>query len=171
MLVADFGRLSDFAKDVDGIIGADLLSMSNFSIDFSAQKLFFTAIPSDASQAKPQRMVMILELMVQDRPVDLLVDTGVDGVVLFEDRLRDRIPHLRTEGKFEKRMIGRRSPAKQAILPGVQLGSRTTDLRVLFVKGPPGDVLPGIEGHWGAASFKARRVNFNFSTNKLSWQE
>jgi hypothetical protein len=173
MLVADFARVSDFANGVDAIIGSDLLSLSNFSIDYDAQKLFFAAVQTSATSVKPHPhpTVMILELRVQDCPVDLVVDTGVEGVVLFEDRLRSRIPQLRTEGNAGGFTIGRDSRAKQAVLPQVRLGARTTDLKVLLMKGPHGDVLPGIDGYWGTASIKARRINFNFATNRLSWQE
>lgn len=171
LLVGDLARLSDFANDADAIIGSDLLSLSNFSIDYEAQKLFFSPVQSPASLAKPHPVAMILELRVQDCPVDLLVDTGIEGVVLFEDRLRSRIPQLRTEGKMEGFTIGRQSRAKQANLPGVRLGARTIDLRVLLVEGPRGNALPGIDGYWGTASFKAHRIDFNFATNTLSWQE
>jgi predicted aspartyl protease len=173
MLVADFARVSDFANGVDAIIGSDLLSLSNFSIDYDAQKLFFAPAQASASAVKPRPhpTVMILELRVQDCPVDLVVDTGVEGVVLFEDRLRSRLPQLRTEGNVDGFTVGRESRAKQAVLPRVRLGARTRDLKVLLMKGPHGDVLPGIDGYWGTASIKAHHIDFNFATNRLSWEE
>jgi predicted aspartyl protease len=171
MLVADFTSLSDLANGADVIVGSDLLSMSNFSIDYNAQKLSFTTVRAGAPLMKPHPVAMILELRVQDCPVDLLVDTGSEGVVLFEDRIRSRIPQLRTEGNFESVMIGRQLLSKQTILPAISFGSRTLDLKVYLLKGPPGDVLPGIDGYWGTASFKARRIEFNFAANKLSWRE
>jgi predicted aspartyl protease len=171
MLVADPARLSDFATGVDAIIGSDLLSLSNFSIDYGAQKLFFAPVETGASSAVPHPTVMIIELRVQDRPVDLLVDTGLAGVVLFEDRLRNRIPQLRTEGLVDGIVIGRRVRAKQAVLDDVRLGARSEALKVFLLKGPQGDILPGVDGYWGTASVKARRINFDFGRNRLSWQE
>ncbi len=114
---------------------------------------------------------MILELKVQDCTVDLLVDTGVEGVLLFGDRLRRRIPNLRTEGKMNEVMVGRQLRAKQTVLPGVSLRPRNLDLRVLLIKGPASGVLPGIDGYWGTSLFKARRIDFNFALNKLRWLE
>lgn len=116
-------------------------------------------------------MAVILELKVQDYPVDLLVDTGIEGVVLFEDRLRRQIPHLRTEGAMDKITIGKQLRAKRTVLTGVRLGPRTLDLKVYLMKGPASKVLPGIDGYWGISSLKAGRIDFNFATNKLSWQE
>lgn len=171
MLVADPARLSDFAKDVDAIIGSDLLSLSNFSIDYTAQKLFFAPVQPGSSSAAPNPTVMMIELRVQDRPVDLLVDTGLAGIVLFEDRLRQRIPQLRAEGLVDGIVIGRQVHARQAVLDDVSLGARSGALEVYFLKGPQADVLPGVDGYWGTASVKARRINFNFETNRLSWQE
>lgn len=76
MLVADLAHLSDFANDFDAIIGSDLLSLRNFSIDYGAQKLFFGPLRLGISLVKPHPVVMILELKVQDCPVDFLVDIG-----------------------------------------------------------------------------------------------
>jgi Aspartyl protease len=175
MLVADPSRLSDFAKDVDAIIGSDLLSLSNFSIDYGAQKLFFAPVQAGKSSAEPSAAphptVMMIELDVQDRPVDLVVDTGLAGVVLFEDRLRQRIPQLRTEGLVDGIMIGRQVRAKQAVLDDVRIGSQPEALKVYLLQGPQGGVLPGVDGYWGTASVKARRINFDFGTHRLSWQE
>jgi hypothetical protein len=170
MLVADFAHVSDFLDGVDAIIGSDLLGLSNFSIDYGEQKLFFSPVQNGASSVRPHPVAMILELRVQDCPVNLLVDTGIEGIVLFEDRLRSRIPQLRTEGNMDSILIGQ-SHAKQAILPRVRLGARTVDLRVLLLKGPHGDALPGLDGYWGTTSFKAHRIDFNFAANKLSLQE
>jgi hypothetical protein len=156
---------------VDAIIGSDFLSSSNFSIDYDAKKLFFSPLQSGGPVVKPHPVAMILQLQVQGRPVDLLVDTGIEGIVLFEDRVRNRIPQLRTEGKVEGMPSLRQKHAKQAILPGVRLGARTADLGVLLLKGPQGHVLPGIDGYWGTASFKAHRIDFDFAMNKLSWQQ
>jgi Aspartyl protease len=171
MLVADPGRLSEFANGVDAIVGSDLLSLSNFSIDYGAQKLFFAPVETGAFSAAPHPTVMIIELRVQDQPVDLLVDTGLAGVVLFEDRLRQRVPQLRTEGLVDGIVIGRQVRAKQAVLDDVRLGAQSEALKVYLLQGPRRDVLPGVDGYWGTASVKARRINFNFGTNRLSWQE
>jgi hypothetical protein len=171
MLVADTARLSDLANGVDAIIGSDLLSLSNFSIDYDAQKLFFTAVQTDWLPLKAHPVAMILQVQVQGCPLDLLVDTGIESVVLFEDRLRGRMPQLRTEGNVDALMIGQQSHAKLAILPGVRLGPRTTELKVFLIKGPPGDVLSGIDGYWSTTSLKTHRIDFNFTMNKLSWQE
>ena len=170
MLVADLAHVWDFLDGVDAIIGSDLLSLSNFSIDYDEQKLFFSTVQNGPPSVKPHPVAMILELRVQDCPVNLLVDTGIEGIVLFEDRLRSRIPQLQTEGNMDGILIGQ-SHAKQAILPRVRLGARTVDLRVLLLKGPHGDALPGLDGYWGTTSFKAHRIDFNFATNKLSWQQ
>jgi predicted aspartyl protease len=171
LLIGDLSRLSDFANNADAIIGSDLLSLSNFSIDYDAQKLFFSPVQSPDSPAKPHPVAMIIELQVQDGLLDFLVDTGIEGVVLFEDRLRSRIPQLHTDGKTEGFTIGRKLRAKQTILPGVRLGTRILDLRALLVEGPHGNALPGIDGYWGTALFRARRINFDFARSSLSWQE
>ena len=171
MLVSDLARVSEFADDADAIIGSDLLSLANFSIDYPAQKLFFSPIQTSEPRGTHHPVAMVITLKVQDCEVDLLVDTGMEGVLLFEDRLRSRIPNLKTESKISEITIGRKSRARQAVLSGVRLGARTLDLTVFLMKGPPGATLPGIDGYWGPASLKARRIDFDFASNKLSWHE
>jgi predicted aspartyl protease len=171
MVVEDPARLSDFAKGVDVIIGSDLLSLSNFSIDYDARKLFFAPVQAGGASVGPHPTAMMIELRVQGRPVDLLVDTGLAGVVLFEDRLRQRVPELRTEGMVDDVVIGWQVRAKQAVLNDVRLGGRTEAVKVYLLQGPRGDVLPGVDGYWGTATVKARRINFDFGTNRLSWQD
>lgn len=171
LIVTDFSRFSDLTYGVDAIIGSDLLSLSNFSIDYDTRKLLFAPVQSSGPLLKTYPVAMIIQLQVQGRPLDLLVDTGIESVVLFEDRLRNRIPQARTQGNVADILVGRRSRAKQAILPDVRLGSLTTELKVLLIKGPQSDALPGIDGYWSTSSLKARRIDFNFATKSLSWQE
>ena len=171
MLVGDLAHVSDFADDADALIGSDLLSLNNFAIDYDARKVFFDPVERPVSSTSPHPVGMIVELQLQDRPVDVLVDTGVEGIVLFEDRLRSRIPQLRIEGETDAINVRGRSWARQAILPmKIRLGTRAIDARVLVVKGPPANVLPGVDGYLGTASLKATRIDFNFKTGTLSWK-
>lgn len=170
MLVSDLSRVSEFAIDADALIGSDLLSLNNFSIDYDSKKVFFGPRQGPTQSASPHPVGMILELQVEGYSLNVLVDTGVEGIVLFEDRLRTRLRQFGIAEGVKEVNVGGRLGAKQISLPEVRLGPTALNPKVLLVKGPPGDVLPGIAGYLGTMSLKARRIDFDFATGTLSWR-
>lgn len=168
------GRLADyseFAKNADAIIGMDLLKFTNFSIDFDIHRITLrpsmqkvSAVPGD-----PLSQCPILEVQVQGYPVRLVVDTGLAGVVLYEERLRQHVPGFRTAGHVVDATMGGRVQAKQATLPDVLFGKTSRDISVLLVPSPAADILPGIDGIIGIASLKAHRISFDFGGRTLHW--
>jgi predicted aspartyl protease len=111
----------------------------------------------------PMTKCLVVELQVQDRPVHLLVDTGLQGILLYEERLRKTVPGLRTAGSIKNATMGGRMQVKQATLPDVVFGKRNREVPVLFLPSPAADMLPGIDGIVGIAALQARRVHFDFS--------
>jgi predicted aspartyl protease len=172
VLVGDLAHYSEFARKADVIIGMDLLQLDNITIDFAAGKLIFdpAAPTAYAAGGDPMTKCLVVALQVQDRPVHLIVDTGFDGILLYEDRLRQSVPGLRTAGRIKNATMGGRVPVKQAILPGVVFGNRNREVPVLFLPSPGADMLPGIDGIVGIAALQARRVHFDFSRKTLSWE-
>lgn len=172
VLVGDLARYSEFAGKADAIIGMDLLQLSNVAIDFGARTLIFDSTPQKTYLAggDPMTKCLVVELQVQDRPVHLLVDTGLSGILLYEERLRQRVPALRTAGSLKNATMGGRVQVKQAILPDVVLGNRNRELPVIFLPSPAADMLPGIDGIVGISTLQARRVHFDFSNKTLSWE-
>ena len=171
MLVADLGHFSDFASNVDVLIGLDLLRLRSLTIDYDAMSVLFGSLDRVVSRVSTNTdsVCMTVEVQVQNHPVRLIVDTGLQGVLLYEERLLKRIPELRVEGKTEGN-IGARMRTKQGTLPRVRLGPEEIDLKVWLVKGPPDNVLSDIDGFLGTASLRARWINFNFAANTLSWK-
>src|SRR5215469_3054829 len=171
MLVGRLAEYSEFAKKADAIIGMDLLKLSNFSIDYDTKKIIFHSAQRDYTPSgEPLSECLIIEAKVQGHAVRLLVDTGFPDLLLYEERLLQRVPRLRTTGNPSGVIIGARLPAKQAVLPDVVLGARNGEVSVLLVKAPPPDALPGIDGIVGLAPLKARRVHFDFGGKRLSWE-
>jgi len=118
----------------------------------------------------PMTKCLVVELQVQDRPVHLLVDTGLQGILLYEGRLRNTVPGLRTAGSIKNATMGGRMQVKQATLPDVVFGKRNREVPVLFLPSPAADTLPGIDGIVGIAALQARRVHFDFYGKTLSWE-
>jgi predicted aspartyl protease len=172
MLVCDLSQLSDFARDVDALIGLDLLQMNNVALDFDAKKVVFSGYERRASDAlaSSTRRCLTVEMEVQHHRVHLIVDTGFQGILFYEERLVKRIPELEFAGSVKQGGIRGRMRLKQASLPGVRLGSEVSDPVVLLMKSPPDNVLVGIDGFLGISALKARRIYFDFETDTLTWE-
>jgi predicted aspartyl protease len=172
VLVGDLARYSEFARKADAIIGMDLLQLTNFTIDFGAGHLIFDPGPPKTYLAggDPMTKCLIAELQVQHRPVHLIVDTGLQGILLYEERLRRSVPGLRTSGSIRNATMGGRVPVKQATLPDVVFGGGNREVPVVFLPSPAPDMLAGIDGIVGIAALQARRVHFDFSGKTVSWE-
>jgi predicted aspartyl protease len=172
VLVGDLARYSEFARKADVIIGMDLLQQSDITIDFGARNLIFdsTVARTYLAGGDPMTACLVVELQVQDRPVHLIVDTGLPGIILYEERLRKRVPGLRTTGSIKNATLGGRVRVKQATLPDVVFGNRNREVPVVFLPSPAPDMLPGIDGIVGVAALQAQRVHFDFSRKTLSWE-
>ena len=118
---------------------------------------------------RPAHQCPVLEVQVQGHPIRLLVDTGLSGIVLYEERLRKQVLGLRTAGHVVDVTMGGRVHAKQATLPDVLLGKTNRDIPVLLVPSPATDMLPGIEGIIGVTLLQAHRVYFDFPNRSLRW--
>jgi predicted aspartyl protease len=172
VLVGDLARYSEFAGKADAIIGMDLLKLSDVTIDFGAGDLIFDRTEPRIYTAggDPMAQCLIVEFQIQDRPVHLIVDTGLQGMVLYEDRLRKSVPELRMAGSIKNATMGGRMHVKQATLPDVIVGNRNRAVPVVFLPSPAADTLPGIDGIVGITALQAHRVHFDFFRKTLSWE-
>jgi hypothetical protein len=113
---------------------------------------------------------LTVQLTAGDSKLRLLVDTGARTLVLYEDRVSGRLPQLRAEGEDLGLSLGGWVRSKRGFIPDVRLGSTGLDGTVFLVKRPPGTFFADVDGYFGTAALKARRINFNFETNTLSWK-
>ncbi len=145
--------------------------MYNITLDKIGKKFFLEPVRELGSEGnvKADPVCLIAKVELQGEPVHLIVDTGLQGVVLYEDRVLKRIPALVVERKTEVD-IGWRLRAKQVTIPSIRIGASEIDPKVWLVKSPPEGVLSGIDGFLGTSSLEARWIKFNFATNTLSWQ-
>jgi predicted aspartyl protease len=172
MMLGSLEYLQTFADHVDAVIGLDLLRSSSFSLDYSAKKVVFG--PGDVSKfsvpMRSDRICLTVEVQIDGRPFRLLVDTGLKGLVLYEERVSNRIPSMRIVREINGVSMGGQVQSRLAVLPRVFLDRTELDPRAFLVKAPPGNSLLGIDGYLGTEALRARRIDFNFETNMLSWQ-
>jgi hypothetical protein len=169
LIVADLGSSWGFPGHADAVIGLDLLCQSKgFLIDYNARRLLFRAPTTSRVALTQVPLFLTVKVLVQGQPARLLVDTGMDGILLYEDRLRKRFPNLRLEDQKDGIRFGNLR-VKQARLPGVVLSGAELEPTVSMMKGPSESLLSGVDGYVGTGALNARRVEFDFETNSLAW--
>jgi predicted aspartyl protease len=167
--VIDLARYSRYGKDVDGVVGLDLLTRSeHLSIDYDRRILSFQLASGRPDERLPVRGFKI-PIAVQGAAVQLLVDTGFQGILLYRDRVRKQLPKMRTEGE-PKEVLENGVRATEVRLPGMRIGGSDQVRTVFLIDGPDQGDLPGVDGIFGAASLHAKRIDFDFTHMVLHCQ-
>jgi predicted aspartyl protease len=172
MLVGSLAKYSEFARNVDAIIGLDLLQLRDFTLDYAAKRIVFCSSANVLAQVRDEALTngLILQIRIQGHPVRLIVDTGFPGILLFQERLLAAVPEFTMTREVLDVTLGDRLRARKTSLHGVLIGPTSRDLSVLLTHGPPPEILPGIDGVAGITTLKARRIHFNFVERTLSWE-
>jgi predicted aspartyl protease len=168
VMVVALAEHSEFARGADGILGLDLLiRATKLAIDYEKGRVSLEIDPrrEDVPSA-PNGFVVPVE--VQGIPMRLLVDTGLRDILVYEQRIRGGLSHLRTEGEPKTAVIGHLR-ATQVNLPGVQILGRDTVTPVYLIDGSNPDVA-AIDGYLGPASLHPKRLEFDFTSGVLRWQ-
>ena len=172
MLIADLAKFSDFARDADAVIGVDLLQLNNLTFDYNTRRVTFSPIDHMIQDAHmgPTPLTFTVDVQVQGHRVCLILDTGLNGVVLYEDRIRAHVPELRVEAGVKNVTFGGRMNAKLVTLPDMALGPKAMDGRVLLMKVPSGAKIDDIDGYIGISAFNTMRITFNFDSRTITWE-
>ncbi|HTA57806.1 MAG TPA: retropepsin-like aspartic protease [Candidatus Baltobacteraceae bacterium] len=169
VMVAKLGEYSEFAEDVDGIIGLDVLGRSEkISIDYEMRTMSWE-MARELDGRRPSAAYFSIPFVVQGFPMHLILDTGFQGILLYKDRLRKGLPDLQTSGKPSEVDFGRLQTT-QVKLPGVRLAGQETIATVFLTDGPDSGGLPGVDGYLGISALKAKRVEFDFAARLLRWE-
>ena len=169
MMVARLADLSELADRVDGIIGLDVLSRAEkIGIDYERRTVSIELEEGCASRPSAVKAFLVT-MTVQGVPMRLMVDTGLQYILLYKDRLSSAIPHLRTEGEPRNAMFGRLQ-ATRVNLPGVQVLHPEAATAVFLIEKSKKSDLGGIDGFLGPASLHARRVELDFAAMTLRLQ-
>jgi predicted aspartyl protease len=168
VMVLKLAEYSEFAKNADGIIGLDLLGRGQkLTLDYERRTLSFL-IAEGGTDERILTGCFVIPSSVQGLPVYLIVDTGLQGIVLYRDRLRKRLPKMRTEGTSIEESWGH-TRATRVKLPGVRFFGPELVATVFLIDGPSESELPGVDGYLGPASIHAKRVEFDFAAKVLRW--
>lgn len=172
VMLNDMGYLREIVPGVDGLIGLDVLRGRSFSIDFSRRKIIFGFPSTLRSSAKMDmdEAYLAVELQMLNRPVRLLLDTGVSAILLYRDRMGDRLPELRVERQIRGASLGGAATLDVVTLPGVQLNGTDLERHAVLLRNSPPGLLPRIDGYMSLTALGARRVSFDFVSHIFSWE-
>ncbi len=172
VMLNDMGYLREIVPGVDGLIGLDVLRGRSFSIDFSRRKIIFGFPSTLRSSAKMDmdEAYLAVELQMMNRPVRLLLDTGVSAILLYRDRMGDRLPELRVERQIRGASLGGAATLDVVTLPGVQLNGTDLERHAVLLRNSPPGLLPRIDGYMSLTALGARRVSFDFVSHIFSWE-
>jgi hypothetical protein len=164
--------LDHLGASVDAVIGLDVLERTSLTIDFARRKILFgqarrlrSAVPLESGEA-----YLSVEIRIQDQPFKLILDTGVPSILLYRDRLRDRMPRLPSVGTVAAASLGGSTALEFVNLPPVKLGTRDLDRRAVMAERSPAGFLPGIDGYLPLAALHADQCSIDFEQKIMSWQ-
>ena len=158
---------------VDALIGMDLLRLNQrLRINYKSGHVVFTPGAAAARQTLPagDPACLTVDVSVQGKPLHLIVDTGIEGILLYRDRVFKRNPKLRLENESLQSRDGGRLLPGRATLRNILLPNGEFSARVFLIAKAPENVLPNIDGYLATTSLQARELDFDFSGQKFSWK-
>ena len=113
---------------------------------------------------------LAVEVRMLNRPVRLLVDTGVRAILLYRDRMAERLPNVKIERQIGGASLGGSASLDVVTLPPVQLNGTELEQRAVLLRNSPPGFLPGVDGYLSLTALRARRISFDFESNIFSWE-
>ena len=169
MMVGDLAQYSEFAQDVDAIVGLDLLSRcERLQIDYESRVVRFEKREFHSEARRSESNGLAITVTLQDQPMHLLIDTGFQGIALFQRRLQNRVQRLDVKDRTAAQvgpLVG-----EEVRLPGLRVGHKTTDARVFLIGGKTDVVPSSIDGYLGPQALHAKRIEIDFASMMFRWQ-
>lgn len=172
VLVSDLSFIEEGLRvRIDGMVGLDILGKQSFSIDYGAKKLRFGPVnisePGVVFEAGLPYVVVVLR--EQDSAIRLLVDTGTNHLILFDQKVRPRLRRFRTRGTRSLSNISGSITLQQVELADPRLGDLRLPGRLALVLDTPSAGIRNFDGLLGVTALGVKRVGFDFERRVFSW--
>jgi hypothetical protein len=158
---------------IDAVIGLDLLSLGNFSIDYTTKRIVFGAAPLSGSsvpfQTAPPWLAVRME--VDGVSIHLLLDTGASGIFLFQSRIRDRLPQLIGLGERKSSNMGGDFRLQRVRLATTNFGETDFGQQNAFVVEDQEDESRDFDGLLAPSALGLKQVAFDFQRRTFSWKK
>jgi hypothetical protein len=172
MLVHDLNYLRKIVPGVDGVIGLDVLRSTSFSIDFGRRRIAFGSSPTLRNSATMEHhgVYLAVDVLMLNRPVHLLLDTGVRTILLYGDRMGNRLPQMRVEEQILGTSLSGAASLQVIDLPRMQLNGTDLNRRAVLLRDSPAGFLPQLDGYLALKALGAHTFSFNFDKGLFSWE-
>jgi len=158
---------------IDAVIGLDVLSLSNFSINYTTKRIVFGAAPVSGSsvpfQSAPPWLTVRME--VDGVSIHLLLDTAASGILLFQSRIRDRLPQLISLGERRSSNMGGDFRLQRVLLATTNFGETNFGQQNAFVVEDQEDESREFDGLLGPSALGLTQIAFDFQRHTLSWKK
>jgi hypothetical protein len=168
LLIADLASLSESAGGLDGILGLDLLWGHRIAVDFGSKKLLVSTARTESAQSFRQDEISCVTTtaQIQGFPARLMVDTGLEDILLYHDR----VPQLET-GHLRPTQLGHSMFVNEVLVKNMRVGTANIEHpNVLLVPKAPAGLSCNVDGVLGTASLKPRWLLLDFSRGTLAWR-
>ena len=153
---------------VDGIVGLDVLSGTDFAIDYESRHLEFGQLrPTErVVPLDPHALFLVINGAINGGPIDLAVDTGSAALVLFEGRT-DLKPG--PGAPLRVSAISGSAPAAPVPVEDLWLGPWRSEQSTGLVVNVGTTEWPGVSGLLGVRALRARYVRFDLTRHSMGW--
>ena len=157
---------------IDAVIGLDVLRLSNFTIDYPTKQIIFRAAPVVLASTPFQDTApgLIVQMEVDGVPLHLMLDTGASGMLLFQSRIRDRLPRLTSLGERMSSNLGGDFQVQSVRVAAMHLGDTDFGQQNAFVVEDQADSSPEFDGLLGPSALGLKRIAFDFQRRTFSWK-
>ena len=157
---------------IDAVIGLDVLSRSNFNINYITKRFTFEAAPICGSSAPFQTTPpwLTVQMEVNGVSIHLLLDTAASGIILFHSRIRDRVPQLTRLGERMSSNMGGDFPLQLVLLASTKIAETDFGQQSAFVVEDQEDGSREFDGLLGPPALGLKQISFDFQRRTFSWR-
>jgi hypothetical protein len=168
VMIGDLGKFSEFAAGLDAVIGMDFLQLNDkIEFDYLTNAITFHPSSDSGTRQASTLTAMTLDLYSSGQRIHLLLDSGIHGLFLYEDRLRSHDIKLNFEETVdaqESRIHGR-----SANIP-LRVGTKSEDAQVFLIEHAPPGLPPTIDGYIGMDALHANWIELDFVAPAIRWR-
>jgi predicted aspartyl protease len=166
--------LSPFTKMVgtriDALVGLDVLGQSSFRIDYSHKQIVFGPVeltgPSIRFSSEPP--FVTVPMSIGKRQLNVLLDTGTSGLVLFARRLGTWPRGLAQVGLATSAGLAGPTYLPVAQVNNAKIGDHDVGVREVYLSNRP--QCCSFDGLMGITSTRMKQIGFDFEHGVFSWQ-
>ncbi len=159
-------------KDIDMVIGIDILRGASLTIDYKRSRLVFDG--SGASEAaatafESEEGLVVVPVVMNGQTLRLAVDTGAHLIAVYRRPVEGWGKRIMGEKRTKVAHSGGFVEARQIVLPSLEIGAAKISrpvVAILEADNPNSQ----IDGFLGTASLGLKRIHFDFERQNL-WIE